>query len=75
MTFKEFDAWCYERACDGCWSHGTFLFCLDVIKNVKKQPFWRRERCWQAINGLMDIENMVVNHINAKIEALGKDGT
>ncbi len=75
MTFKEFDAWCYERACDGCWSRGTSLFCLDVIKNVKKQPVWCRERCWQAINGLMDIENMVVNHINDKIEAHGKDGT
>lgn len=32
MTFKEFDAWCYERACDGHWSFGTFRFCLDVIK-------------------------------------------
>ena len=50
------------------------FFCLDVIKNVKKQPFWCRERCWQAINGLMDIENMVVNHINAKIESHGKEG-
>ena len=75
MTFKEFKAWCNERACDGYWSRGTFLFCLDVIKNVKKQPSWCREWCWQAINGLMDIENMVVNHINAEIEAHGKDGT
>lgn len=74
MTFKEFKAWCNERACDGCWSYFTAIFCMDIVKEVNRKPFWRREKFWQAINGLMDIENMVVNHIDTKIEELEKGG-
>jgi hypothetical protein len=74
MTFKQFKAWCNERACDGCWSARTAMFCGEVIRQVRKKPLWRRERYWQELNKGLDIENKVVNHINAKIEALEKGG-
>jgi hypothetical protein len=74
MTFKQFKAWCNERACDGCWSFNVVTFCIEIIKDVKKQPFWRREKHWQKLNEMFDIENKVVNHINAKIEELEKEG-
>lgn len=74
MTFKQFKAWCNERACDGCWSFNVVTFCIEIIKDVKKQPFWRREKQWQILNEMFDIENKVVNHINAKIEELEKEG-
>ena len=69
MTFKQFTAWCNERACDGCWSFDVVTFW-----DVKKQPFWLREKHWQILNEMFDIENKVVNHINAKIEELEKGG-
>ena len=74
MTFKQFMAWCNERACDGCWSFDVVTFCIEIIRDVKKQPFWRRERHWKILNEMFDIENKVVNHINAKIEELEKKG-
>ena len=74
MTFKQFKAWFNERACDGCWSLNAIIICSEAIKYVNKHPFWRREKAWQRINLMMDIENKVVNYINAKIEELEKGG-
>ncbi len=72
MTFKEFKAWCSERSCDGCWSFRVVTFCVDVIRIVNKQPFWRKEKVWQEINKEYKVEETIVRTINEKIEALGK---
>jgi hypothetical protein len=72
MTFKEFKAWCNERACDGCWSYFTAIFCMDIVKEVNRKPFWRREKFWQVFNFEYEIEGTIVKPINEKIEALMK---
>lgn len=46
MTYKEFNSWCNKRASDGCWGVDTAIFCIDIINQVKKQPFWIREKKW-----------------------------
>ena len=68
MKFKEFTKWCNERACDGCWSLNTSMFCIDIINQVKSAPFWKREKKWQLLNELYSIENEVVTVINNKIK-------
>lgn len=44
MKFKEFVNWCNERACDGCWGMLTAMASIDLIQQVRKIPFWRREK-------------------------------
>nr|DAQ02035.1 MAG TPA: hypothetical protein [Caudoviricetes sp.] len=39
MSFKEFVRWCNERACDGCWGMLTAMACIDLIQQVRKNPF------------------------------------
>ena len=36
MTYKEFKAWCNERACDGRWNSIETITCLDIIKEIDK---------------------------------------
>lgn len=47
MTFKEFTAWCNERACDGRWDMLTAMVCIDLMAEIQKIPFWKRERVWR----------------------------
>ena len=68
MKFKEFTKWCNERACDGCWSLNTSMFCIDILNQVRSVPFWKREKKWQLLNELYSIENDVVAVINNKIK-------
>ena len=72
MTFKEFVEWCNKRACDGCWGMITAMSCIDLIKTVKKVPFWKREKYWK-----MEYEKRVldeiVNPINEKMKHLVKE--
>lgn len=76
MNFKEFLDWCNQRACDGCWGMNTAIFCTDIIAQVKKVPFWKRERKWQELNTEFSIETNIVNVINQKIaEIYGKDNS
>lgn len=44
MKFKEFENWCNERACDGCWGMLTAMVCIDLIGKVKKAPFWKKRK-------------------------------
>ena len=69
MKFKEFVNWCNDRACDGCWSMNTALFCIGTIDRARKKPFWKREKEWQRINREeCDVIKDVVSVINAKIK-------
>lgn len=47
MTFKEFNKWCNERACDGRWSMNTAAICLQINRLVYKAPFWKRKKIWE----------------------------
>lgn len=73
MTYKEFNDWCNQRVCDGCWGINVAIFCIDVINQVQAQPFWKREKEWQKINEAYLIQDNVINPINNKmIEIYGK---
>lgn len=47
MTFKEFVKWCNDRACDGCWGYLTAVQCIEVMRDVRSYPFWKREKIWR----------------------------
>lgn len=47
MKFKEFENWCNERACDGCWGMLEAMTCIGLIKEIRKAPFWKREKLWK----------------------------
>ena len=70
MKFKEFNDWCNDRAADGCWGMCTAMFCIDIVRQVNSQPFWKKERKWQELNANHAIENDVVTPINNKIAEL-----
>lgn len=36
MKYKEFFQWCNERACDGCWSSATAIYCIDIAEKNKQ---------------------------------------
>lgn len=44
MTFKEFTAWCNERACDGRWGMVEAMVCIDLMAEIRKLSFWKREK-------------------------------
>lgn len=71
MTFKQFVAWCNERACDGCWGMITAMACIDLMKTVKKQPFWKREKFWKKEYEQRVLDE-IVNPINKKIDEMRK---
>lgn len=47
MKYKEFRAWCNQRAADGCWGMQTAMFCVWVADEIRKIPFWKREKVWK----------------------------
>ena len=49
MTFKQFKRWCVDRSCDGCWGHKEALFCAELIRDMMKIPWWKREKVWKSI--------------------------
>jgi len=67
MKFKDFAAWCNERACDGRWGLQTALACIEIESSVRSKSFWKREKAWQKINSEWHIEELVVNEINNMI--------
>lgn len=55
MKYKEFVAWCNERACDGQWGLRMACACIDIMKQINKKPFWKREKAWQAVDAEFNI--------------------
>lgn len=66
MTFKQFKQWCNERACDGCWGCNEAVYCIELLDNMMKIPFWRRNKVWKMIE--TKVLYAVVNPINQKIQ-------
>lgn len=67
MTFKEFEAWCNQRACDGCWGMLEAMTCIDILKTVRKKWFLKREKFWQE-EYADDVMEQIVNPIEKKIK-------
>lgn len=61
MSYKQFVAWCNERACDGGWSVGTAIACIGIMDTIRPLPFWKREKAWQKINTEWQIEKIFCN--------------
>lgn len=69
MKYKEFVAWCNERACDGCWGMLESMTCIWVMEEVRKAPFWRREKVWRE-QWETKVVNEIVEPTNQKIREL-----
>lgn len=71
MTFKQFSAWCNERAADGQWGMDTAIRCSTVCSELYEIFFLWREKTWKAKYEAEMIK--IVNDIEHKIE-LAKEG-
>ena len=70
MKFKEFEAWCNERARDGCWGMLTAMVCIDLIEKMRNVPFWKREKVWKE-KYEQQVMDEIVNPIEEKMKELG----
>lgn len=68
MKFKEFNNWCNDRACDGCWSAKTAIYCINVCSYINDFPFWKREKIWRE-----NFENKIIKDIVEVIDKKRKD--
>ena len=59
MTYKEFNDWCNDRACDGCWGLREAMTCVDACKIFNSIPFWKREKVWQNCKQRITLEEIV----------------
>lgn len=62
MKYKEFNSWCNDRACDGCWGFKEAIICIEVARDINKLPFWKREKKWEEVK--QEIVSKIVNPIN-----------
>ena len=67
MTYRQFRKWCNNRCFDGCWGHKEALICLNVISEINKLPFYKRNKAWRAEEEF--IVNKIVTPINCMIRA------
>lgn len=69
MKFKEFENWCNERACDGCWGMLEAMTCISLIKEIRKATFWKREKIWKE-NCEQQVLEEIINPIEKKLEEM-----
>ena len=74
MTFKEFVEWCNIRACDGLWGLGHVVAAIDIIQDVRKKPFWKREKYWKE-HYEADVISQIVEPVNKDIERFCSNNT
>ena len=67
MKFKEFVNWCNERTCDGCWGMLEAMTCIDLINEIRKIPFWKREKLWKE-NCEQQVLEEIINSIEKKMK-------
>jgi hypothetical protein len=72
MTFKQFEKWCEERACDGCWGYTEATLCIEVMNLINDYPFWKRKKVWNDFHDR--VVNQIVEPTNRKIQELRGDG-
>ena len=73
MKFKEFENWCNERACDGCWGMLETIACINLINEIMKIQFWKREKIWKE-NYEQQVLEEIINPIEKKLEEMKKNG-
>ena len=69
IKFKEFINWCNERACDGCWGILEAMACIALIKEIRKIPFWKREKFWKE-NYEQQVVEEIINPIEKKLKGV-----
>lgn len=69
MKFKEFVNCCNERACDGCWGMLEAIACINVINEIMKIQFWKREKIWKE-NYEQQVLEEIINPIEKKLEEM-----
>ena len=74
MTFKDFVEWCNMRACDGLWGRYHVIVAIDVIKDVRKRSFWRREKYWEKYYK-ENVVSIIVDPVNKDIERFCSNNT
>ena len=60
MTFKEF------TACDGRWGMVEAMVCIDLMAEIRKLSFWKREKFWRELYEKHVLDE-IVEPINQKI--------
>ena len=73
MTFKQFVQWCNERACDGCWGMLEAMQCIEVVRDIRSYPFWKREEMWKH-HHMRNFVEKIVELTNQKIQEVYGDG-
>lgn len=69
IKFKGFVNWCNERACDGCWGMLEAMTCIDLIEEIRKAPFWKREKFWKE-NYEQQVLEEIINPIEKKLDEM-----
>ena len=72
MKFKEFINWCNERACDGCWGMLEAIACINLINEIMKIQFWKREKIWKE-NYEQQALKEIINPIEKREEVGGDE--
>lgn len=72
MKFKELLEWANDRATDGFWSYQIAVVSLAIIDDVRKNPFWKRERIWRD-KYEKDVLDELVTPVNERIEQLKRE--
>lgn len=67
MTFEYFDAWCNDRAADGCWGFLEALTCCDIMREMHGTPRRKRKKKWAELNANNCIYEEIVKPTNEKI--------
>lgn len=70
MKYKEFVDWCNQRACDGCWSSKTAIYCINLCSYINSFAFWKREKIWKEQFEKVTVRD-VVEVINKKRKEMG----
>ena len=48
--------------------------CIDIINQIRKEPFWKREKKWKELNERYMIVEDIINPINNKINEITSGG-
>jgi hypothetical protein len=68
MTFKEFNNWCNERACDGMWGMREGVMCIEILIFIRSAKFWRRKKLWKDYCSQTNIVEIIIEPTNKLID-------
>ena len=68
LSFKEFQDWCNQRACDGRWGFAEAVVCCDIMKQVNSVPKYRFKKRKQMWEELEPTANEILTKTNEKIK-------